>query len=99
MSYLFSVYAITNDKCDINDPSTMEIAFITEIRGMAKDEAAAKEAQVAKKDVSHMLFVHAWLDTDFCYLIHRIGSHISFGCGGNRLTKWTGQSELTIILI
>jgi len=33
----------------------MEIAFITEIRGMAKDEAAAKEAQVAKKDVSHML--------------------------------------------
>jgi hypothetical protein len=49
---------MTSSTYDINDPSTMDIALITEMRGVASTPAAAKTAKEAPVDVSHMLFGH-----------------------------------------
>jgi hypothetical protein len=53
---LFSVSIITKPTDDIHDPNTLEIALITEIRGIAKTTAAAKQGKRAKDDVSNISY-------------------------------------------
>ena len=54
--YLFSVSVMT-ERYDVNDPTTLDIGVITEIRGLAANATKAKKSRTAEKDVSCMLFI------------------------------------------